>query len=589
MSDKNPIQSRNRIAHRNVDLSIFCSAWSSRGCFRISPVAIIAIAVTLGAALVGCGGSSSAVPGRVTTTDHAPSHGSKVPQGAPTDPLPFPSWWSGNCDSGNYNGSYPLGGVVRGVPACGPGPNMGGSDHLVHFYSGAWGEYEWECVELVMRYMYLAYNVQPYGANGWNVVDNYPGSFLVKVQNNGLGPLPAPGDILSYGNGSAAQKGGHTSVVSTVTLDPLGNETSITVVEQNNSSGGTSTLNVVGGIVIGGPYHVRNWLHYPGGATPTPTPTPTPTAISGAFEEFSSGISPSAWLLEMAVGSDGNLWITENTANQIARVTPSKVVTEFPVPSASAQPDAITAGPDGNLWFTEYGVNKIAKISTIGLVTEYSTGITPNAGLYGIVTGADGNLWFTEQNANKIGKITTSGVVTEYSNGLTAFAGPAKIARGSDGNLWFTEVNVNRIGRMTTSGTVVAEYAAGISSGSGMSSITPGPDGNLWFTEYSIDRVARITTGGVVTEFANGISAYAGPAVITAGPDGNLWFTEGGGGSGASSNSLGRITTSGVVTEFPASTPYSGSNYVQLHGIVTGPDSALWYTELRSNRIGRMH
>ena len=29
-------------------------------------------------------------------------------------------------------------------------------------------------------------------------------------------------------------------------------------------------------------------------------------------------------------------------------------ITEFAVPTASAEPYDITAGPDGNLWFTEF-------------------------------------------------------------------------------------------------------------------------------------------------------------------------------------------------------------------------------------------
>ena len=43
----------------------------------------------------------------------------------------------------------------------------------MRFFPGAWGELEWQCVELSMRFMYLAYGVSPYGANGKDVVDNY--------------------------------------------------------------------------------------------------------------------------------------------------------------------------------------------------------------------------------------------------------------------------------------------------------------------------------------------------------------------------------------------------------------------------------
>src|ERR1700691_3925310 len=79
---------------------------------------------------------------------------------------PSPAWWSGNCDINNHPGSHPLGASYNGVEACGTGQLQGGSDHLVHFFSGAFGVYEWECVELVMRYMYQVYGIHPYSANG---------------------------------------------------------------------------------------------------------------------------------------------------------------------------------------------------------------------------------------------------------------------------------------------------------------------------------------------------------------------------------------------------------------------------------------
>ena len=54
----------------------------------------------------------------------------------------------------------------------------------VQFFPGAWGELEWQCVELSMRFMYVAYGVKPYGANGKDVYANYTtayGGNLVKI------------------------------------------------------------------------------------------------------------------------------------------------------------------------------------------------------------------------------------------------------------------------------------------------------------------------------------------------------------------------------------------------------------------------
>ena len=39
--------------------------------------------------------------------------------------------------------------------------------------------------------------------------------------------------------------------------------------------------------------------------------------------------------------------------NKIGRITTAGAFTEYPIPTASSNPEGITAGPDGALWFTE--------------------------------------------------------------------------------------------------------------------------------------------------------------------------------------------------------------------------------------------
>jgi len=69
-------------------------------------------------------------------------------------------------------------------------------------------------------------------------------------------------------------------------------------------------------------------------------------------------------------------------------------------------------------------------------------------------------------------------------------------------------------------------------------------------------------------------TAGSGPFSIALGPDGNVWFTE------VNSNKIGRVTPAGVVTEFTAPG--------RPGGITAGPDGALWSTEVGGNKIGRM-
>jgi hypothetical protein len=193
-----------------------------------------------------------------------------LPPAPPNDgsTLPAPSWWSGSCDSGNYAGAHALGASYRGVDVCGPRPGADGApNRLVRFFPGAWGELEWQCVELSMRFMYVAYGVSPYGANGKDVVDNYTpaaGGGLVRIANGTPGTAPAPGDVISFGP-TATSPLGHTGVVASVSVDGNGNG-SIRILSQNDTADGWRAVSVSGWSVdgpAGGLGTVGGWLHKP--------------------------------------------------------------------------------------------------------------------------------------------------------------------------------------------------------------------------------------------------------------------------------------------------------------------------------------
>jgi virginiamycin B lyase len=67
------------------------------------------------------------------------------------------------------------------------------------------------------------------------------------------------------------------------------------------------------------------------------------------------------------------------------------------------------------------------------------------------------------------------------------------------------------------------------------------------------------------------------PTRITTGPDGALWFTNVG------NNTIGRITTSGQQIN-----TFTGAGISDPEGITTGPDGALWFTNEGNNSIGRI-
>jgi streptogramin lyase len=274
-------------------------------------------------------------------------------------------------------------------------------------------------------------------------------------------------------------------------------------------------------------------------------------------------------------GPDGNLWFTEPNANQIGRITPAGVITEFP---AGGEPTGITAGPDGNLWFTEESGSAIGKMTTAGvLLAEYPVSYFPCC----IAAGPDGNLWFTEIYTSLIGRITPAGLITYF--GPTSSSYPAGITAGSNGNLWFAEEGFRpdlgtgvgaSIGQISTVGVIIREFP--LVAGTVPYLIAAGPDGNLWFTEASGNKIGRITPAGAITEFPLPTSGSY-PIGITGAPDGNVWFVEPGAG-----DKIGRITPAGVITEFI--TPTSGS---VPYGIAAGQDGNLWFTEA-VGKIGKV-
>ncbi len=313
----------------------------------------------------------------------------------------------------------------------------------------------------------------------------------------------------------------------------------------------------------------------------------------GEVSEFSTGITPSSQPSKITEGPEGDLWFTERntfSGNQIARITPTGEVTQFPILPDSS-PQGIAQGPDGNLWFTEVNNpecgdegcrSKVGRMKPNGSYVEYTTGISDGSEPWEIAAGPNGNLWFTEfavagsDKTNRIGEINpTTDKVEEFelpppdSGQQGAFG----ITAGPDGNVWFTELVGNKIGRITPSGEIT-EFPVPTANSEPIA-ITKGSDGNLWFAEQDGEKIGRINPSThEITEFP--IPSSGGePRAITDGPDGNLWFAEDNG-------DIGRITPTGTITE--CSTGISGP----IEGITAGPGNTLWFAEFDESRIGRI-
>ncbi len=157
--------------------------------------------------------------------------------------------WQGNSYSGtttvdsyilSTNASY------DGVAAVGPRwGDQGVGDVYLYFTpdASASREDEWQCTELVKRFLFLEYGSRSLGnTNGYQVVDNYSTTYPTmykKVVNDSTNTTnqiyPKAGDILSYNQ--VGTDGGHTALVTSVTNQSGGSAT-VQLIEQNASASG---------------------------------------------------------------------------------------------------------------------------------------------------------------------------------------------------------------------------------------------------------------------------------------------------------------------------------------------------------------
>lgn len=205
----------------------------------------------------------------------------------------------------------------------------------------------------------------------------------------------------------------------------------------------------------------------------------------------------------MTAGPDGAIWFTlpGSDEGQIGRITADGHITQYPV-HLDSRPSGIALGPDGALWFTDdasvaansvlVAANTIGRITTRGRITEFALP-TASADPLSITAGPDGALWFTERTANKIGRITTSGHVVEYAV-PGANGGLEDIAAGPDGALWFTDDN-GEIGRITTDGKITG-YTVPTDTDAGPGPITAGPGRALWVVSAGVgNHIWRLSAG----------------------------------------------------------------------------------------------
>lgn len=243
-----------------------------------------------------------------------------------------------------------------------------------------------------------------------------------------------------------------------------------------------------------------------------------------------------------ALGTDGDVWVTLNGTDELARITPSSdldtaAVQRFPIPGGSPTratvtalgPQAVSVDPRGIVWATLADGNALVRADPTQTHDGTGSGLrryplaacpacpnnfpaveteVPSRIPEQMAVALDGNgdtdVWFTELNADQIGLLRAAPdgrqlALVEYRCDCVM---PKGIALDPDGSIWFTEAMTNRIGRLRLdptrpddpSAAQVTHFAVpstvAVGNGSTMPhSIALDGAGRVWFTEEAAPRI----------------------------------------------------------------------------------------------------
>lgn len=319
------------------------------------------------------------------------------------------------------------------------------------------------------------------------------------------------------------------------------------------------------------------------------------------------------------------LWLTGQKDNAIVRVgMDGKTMrfyemTSYGLPPCSG-PHGIEFDDAGGLWVSLEFAGKIVQFlhDRNGNLTkgkEYDVQLSCdtcpqkiNTHPHGMAFGGDGKtLWYTGKATGTIGKISPGGKVENFDL-PTVGSVPIYIKAGPDGNMWFTELYGNMIGRITPNG-AVKEFPIPTHNSRPIEIVAePGGGQAMWFTEEAGNKIGRIGMDGAITEFS---VPKTQDNVILAGLAfdrvGNLWVQQYVDvnnpkydlANGKPTGTVGRdyiikIDKSILRAKQSDISKVAFTFYevptreTVMHRIIQGPDGNMWFTEMMSDKVGRL-
>lgn len=309
----------------------------------------------------------------------------------------------------------------------------------------------------------------------------------------------------------------------------------------------------------------------------------------------------------LAVAPNGDIYVAENSSGAVRRIDSQGIMTTALHWSDFGDiifgevlpfsPWDLDFGPDGNLYITDDTANKIWRFDPVSeQITRIAGSGTFENGDYfgdsgdggpanqavlsrprGIDVDDDGTIMFVDGSNNKVKIVTPDGFInTMAGTGTFGFSGdggpaiaasfrsPAGIAIGNDGEVYIADTRNSRIRRINQDGTIETVFGTGAEGFTGdggpaadarlrrPQGLFVGPDGSLYISDGGNNRVRKVTPDGVINTIAG---------------------TE-------NDNSDGRFSgDSGPATSAELSVPY---------GVILTPGGTLVVADAGNNRVRRV-
>ena len=288
----------------------------------------------------------------------------------------------------------------------------------------------------------------------------------------------------------------------------------------------------------------------------------------------------------LALDTAGNLYIADDVANRVRRVTAGGLISTF----------AGTGRADS-------------------LVENVPSTTAPISGPASVAVDSQSNVYIADSNNFAIRKVTPAGVITNLvvhnpANGVPVIA-PQDVAVDRQGNVYYTCEGAPQIYRVTPSGAATLFAGTGVRAHGGdggparsasfghIRGLAIDAAGNVYFADSENHRVRRIDTAGIITTIAgNGDPGDSGdgglatsarlvnPLGLAVTADGSLFVS--------SANRIRRISPNGVITAYAGtgSGGFSGdgglaanATFNSAFSLVAAPNGDLYAGDVSNNRV----